>query len=1517
MYELNRVRLVAAGPRGARYDQVLLDFSGTGKAVGGASLFGGERRPSPASLLLLENGGGKSVLLRLIFSVMLPGARKVIGDAGGLEKFVVGDSPAHVVLEWMNVRDGKRLLVGKTMQHRAGATGNLAQAWWMLRVVDGVSLDTLPFDTDGRRMRLDGVKQALVELQAQHPGVDRQWTDAPGEWTRLLRERGLEPDLFDIQRTMNADEGDAANAFQYKSSRDFVEQLLRQTADTEALRSIADNFHEHAQFLANRDSIIRESDFAAGAIERLRVAATAHAEHNTATQLADTAAGALASHHQAVARRAAVDTAKASSLETDRDAAQRDVEAHNADRDRANDTLREVQRQTTLLEIAAHTRVVQDNTDVADDAQLTIDALEATRLLERLAEAEALAAAFEREIAEQTAAARPAQHARDLAGIYLIGKLTAEADAARADARAKEQLSTTLTVQADAYQADASRLHGELGGLRGRLTALSEQLAAADQHVMDAVGRGDLAPGTEAGPDVKAATDDAAAAASEAAELLRRHRDRRTALNQQVRAADGHAREAATVATRARQAQQRTEETLTGIQDEAVALGADPFVRAALETADDEVLSAGDIDAHAEPLGECLAVDAIARTARLITDRGAAAELQRLIDSLSGSGLLPARADVDAALAVLHDAKVAAHAGWTYLAEACSAPARPGRVAAQPQLADGIVVDVSALGAAEQVLSSAQLLPAAAVTVGSTAALLGEASPGGQFVIEANPAMYDVDAARSRMLAVAAELEGVNERIRTLSGAEQRSGDAASSLRAWRGRTPVGHLQALRSMAEEQNRQAVLLEQAATDAADTADGARTELDELHATIVAQEGRTGTAQALAGRLTALADVVTAAAAGREEAAGLPRRIETHAQKAADAQEQQSLATSQAKEAARAAENAASLAVRHSESAAAVNITDRTALTGALDTAAGEPTLSLPQLQANYLAAEEAYRAVEVGQDLRQRADGAADTAVDARSDVGALREPVRERASELLGGASGSDPAARQAAVSAARRAHTTALAVAAEARAQMAVLEARIVERYTPEGRNVFAVLPDERVPTSVEHGRRIEAVVAAEHAAAGRAEQQAIVKHRVLVKAHRDASEAARMFTELTRRMVTMLTSVGGADIPADSGPAVTDGARGGGPIVMWESSFAEADSRADTFLDDVGTARKLTDAANSAAGEAADAVSRHARSQQYAALSTPVRQQLAEAERVGVLVRAQEYADALTSRLASLLRDLDNADRYRKLLVDALASRVDGALATLRRASELSTLPTGLDDWTGKRFLQIRFSQPDAAQVTAAVGTVIDALATQHVTREQAARGNSPLRDGMRLLLAGVDAAVPRGFDGISVDVLKPDKVLRDERVPVADMHAVFSGGQELTAAIILYCTFAALRGNTRGRMSSSSHNGVLFLDNPIGKASATYLLELQQRVADKLGVQLVYTTGIKDHASMKQFPLWIRLHNDADRRAGLKYIRVTEQVRQEIIGQLGAEDQLDHVQASRVHLREPAVVGSSAGT
>lgn len=310
-----------------------------------------------------------------------------------------------------------------------------------------------------------------------------------------------------------------------------------------------------------------------------------------------------------------------------------------------------------------------------------------------------------------------------------------------------------------------------------------------------------------------------------------------------------------------------------------------------------------------------------------------------------------------------------------------------------------------------------------------------------------------------------------------------------------------------------------------------------------------------------------------------------------------------------------------------------------------------------------------------------------------------------------------------------------------------------------------------------------------------------------------------------------------------------------------------------------------------------ATEQLNHHATAEEFKDLHVPAQTQIRIADWKTATARAEEWTDALTRRLRALSEELDQTERHRELIVRTLKGRVIKALSTLRQAQLVSRLPESLGDWAGQEFLRFRFKEAQGEVLDTRLGDVLDEAAVGRT-----ADGRTVRRDGTSLLLAGVRASVLTGF---RADMLKPDAVLRTERIRVSEIRDVFSGGQQLTAAILLYCTLAALRAGNRGR-ARDTHSGVLFLDNPIGRANAHYLIDLQRKVAEALGVQLIYTTGLSDDGTLRRFPLILRLRNDADLRAGRKYLTVTERV-QEALDTLGAPDGGGNVTATRIFQRE----------
>ncbi|MBT2459868.1 hypothetical protein J7E98_35520, partial [Streptomyces sp. ISL-86] len=524
----------------------------------------------------------------------------------------------------------------------------------------------------------------------------------------------------------------------------------------------------------------------------------------------------------------------------------------------------------------------------------------------------------------------------------------------------------------------------------------------------------------------------------------------------------------------------------------------------------------------------------------------------------------------------------------------------------------------------------------------------------------------------------------------------------------------------------------------------------------------------------------------------------------------------------------------------------------------------PKAPLPELREAYRAASQLYEKVGVGADLRAEQARAESDESAALAELDRLTNKVRTRAAQLLEGTDGADGPSRLAAAARAESLVQMLESRASAASEQLGRLRGE-AERLAPADGEAHTDLPEELIPEHVEHAQALLRTATAQLAAHTGAVETARAAHADLLRAHRTAEEGAGGFDETAAMLRDLLRDHTHQEDEQE--PVAHPGS-------LEEARQSAAEARRSLR----GCAADLS-AAESAVREASDILVRHANANRYEQVRTPARQQIRELPASALPEHAAAWATAFAPRLRVLTDELAQLERNRDSIVDRLRGLVDSALATLRSAQRLSQLPEGLGEWSGQEFLRIRFEEPDQATLTERLGEVIDEATRAAVKKNSTASFGEGRRDGMSLLLRGVQAALePKG---ISVEILKPDAVLRAERVPVGQMGDVFSGGQLLTAAIALYCTMAALRSNDRGR-DKHRHAGTLFLDNPIGRANATYLLELQRAVSDALGVQLLYTTGLFDTTALAEFPLVIRLRNDADLRAGLKYISVEEHLR-----------------------------------
>lgn len=1540
MYELSRVRLYSIGPAGARYADTVLDLRGVGEIVPDpaptqAEFFeeepvGPPRRPAPAGVLFLENGGGKSVLLKLIFSVMLPGHRNTLGGAssGVLRKFLLADDCGHVALEWQHVLTGECVVVGKVSEWRGRQVSNdprkFAEAWYSFRPGPGLSLDGLPVAEStavrapvegqstarGRRRTMKGFRDALTEAGKTYPHLEVHWEETHDRWIEHLGDLGLDPELFRYQREMNADEGEAAGLFAVKKDADFTDLLLRAVTDTRDTDGLADLVSGFGNKLGRRAELIAERDFTAGSVDLLgRIVEAAEAR----SRARDIHAGAER-RTRTLARRLSArgvqERIRAADLAQRVTAAAYAVTHAEAARERSALISAELAYRHASLALAGAEKSAAAQKRELADARTLYSAWQAAEAVLRHRAASDRVTRVSAAIQEAERDAAPALAARSKAAVDLVRALHAAAEKAESHANEEEERSAALQEVSDAAYRDSTAAATQAQRARSEIGHLKQRLAEVEQETAEAVRAGwldDSAPDADPARAALAASDaekTAVAAWDAAREASRRASEHaREAASTESRAelTAARAADAATAAERSYEAERRTAEALAREERLAELLSLPPEARPGIPqprhgtdsgpvappASGEEGLTPEELDRFADDLRDLLD-DAVSSAERQLFDlRTAAADDSRILGALGDGGLLPPGPDVLATVEFLGEHGIPALPGWRYLAQAVD-PADHARVlAARPELVDGVIItDPDSHARAREALGDAALLPRSAVAVGTAAALLAptpapDSDSGDVFLVPPNPAMHDEHAADEERQALRARATERDEEIRTLAARLGKDRELAARLASWRTGCPAGRLTELARAAHDSR---AFAEESEAELAE-ARTVRAEADEVAAEAAhVRDERQEAAQ----KARRSADALAGLAFRLRERAGWQAKLRELADEAAESE----ASAQSCLERARAADEDRRAAQRGADDTrrtARALRAERSEIAGAPDDVPEDedqaPKASLPALREAYRAASQLYEKVGVGADLRAEQARAESDESAARAELDRLSNKVRTRAEQLLESPDGSDGPSRQAAAARAEelvQLLETRMSTASE---QLGRLRGE-AERLAPaDDGATHTDLPEDLQPRDAEHAQTLLRTATTELASHTEALNRAREAHAELLAAHRAAEDAASGFDEIAAMLRDLLREHTTDEEHEEPEPY---------PGSTEEARQSAAEARRSLR----GCAADLS-AAEAAVREASDILVRHANSTRYEQVRTPARQQIRELPASALPEHAQKWADAFAPRLRVLTDELEQLERNRDSIVDRLRGLVESALATLRSAQRLSRLPEGLGEWSGQEFLRIRFEEPDQATLTERLGEVID-----EATRAAVKKNSDLRRDGMSLLLRGVAAALePKG---VAVEILKPDAVLRAERVPVGQMGDVFSGGQLLTAAIALYCTMAALRSNDRGR-DKHRHAGTLFLDNPIGRANATYLLELQRAVSDALGVQLLYTTGLFDTTALAEFPLVIRMRNDADLRAGLKYISVEEHLRPGLPQQAQAGEAVhSEITATRMYKR-----------
>jgi len=1469
MPRLSRLRLVSVGHPQARMDDLVLDFRDRqGRATD--------------STLWLRNGGGKSSILNLFFAIVRTDKREFLGGKSEakrrtLDDYVLGDDRAVVVAEWeldsgigplLDLgldEEPERFLTGVFYERRSGGSrgarsaadaddgrmresGALRRLFFTTRVSaddPATTLEGIPIyvERGGRRLgrrTLSAFRQEWQMLREQLPHLEPGLTENQREWREQLASAGLDPDLFAYQLRMNLREGGADEMFRFDEAEDFVDFLLELAVDPALGERVGRNIVTFRQELKERkDQLVPERELVAGLGERLAPVVAVAAERRELGRELAAARGLLEALGDFLATRLSQLDDEDARLE--REAEQGWERARQARAEAAGERCRAagLRRYLTRVrceqaeeELAKHQRAMEQAQRLRRLWDAAVPLREARRF-------ETKAAGFRRELERKQAEEAPLRTELGQAARSYAAALRHHVDALRADEQRERRAAARAEDEARGAERAAAENQSAAAVAGKQIEDLEARLRRVVEVRAELLGAGVLEAdetGRTATERLRAARDDhdrrLEAITAELAEL-----DRRSAeLAARIRQTTGEV-----AAARARLDSERARRDEA--ERERRRLEEDPVLLRALE------LETLDLDRLGDDAIGTLTTLARRQQGRVVELRMARSADDRAVVHLQEHGLLPPSPDVEQILRILVPHLPAAWSGWTYLESFLPAEgdARQGAVEAAPQLAEGVVVRGADLEKALELLRAEDFVPETPVVLATPEALEraaepGVANPGGLVLGPASRAWYDRGAGQEELVRLQARQDEVSDEIRRHEAQVGELGELAAGLREFRRLYPRGWFREAAARREQQEAAATRLGERLR----RLEGDHDETRELASRLTEEA---------AERRRAREKVAAQLLRGErfleeyeEPSAGWRGELERLRQRVREEEAEGERRRQEADEARRLASEARARAQQLGEDARAgeEELRQVAYVDGAIEPAAG----AVEPLRDRYQQLRSLYEEKVGAEGLLQLAREAEDNARGERRRLAAVlhQEITEPEVAELLDSLADPGEAERrrdqaqeawQAAFGMAGRS-SQALSRAQEASAAAQERCRELGEVAEPEEPPAELAEAEDLATAAETAGKRLEAEAAEEEEMARQAVDQ-----------RRGAEHEAAGLRKDQRHLETLRE--GSAELLAEIEPVAPDR-----PL-----DAAELDAHLGHLDQVLRQARDEARRLDAERRRAVRAIREWAADEAFENLQSRVARQFRTIEDHELERHAEPFQDQLRLRQQQIEAQLADVDRHRELLVQEAVAAAEEGLSLLQTANVCSRLPEHVPGLGGAQFLRIITHTPDdPGERRGRIGELIDELIDS---------------DAFPKGVALVQHAVRRLARPIRVRVLNPDPSVGRRSVEITEM-ARFSGGEQLTGAILLYCTLAQLRARTRGLARKSA--SVLLLDNPIGRASRVRFLELQREFAHAMSVQLVYTTAVNDHEALRTLPNVIRLRNQRiDRNRGHRLVEHEE--------------------------------------
>lgn len=1449
MPRVSRIRYVNLGHDNARMEDLILDLRDSGGVPTDTAIW-------------LDNGGGKSSMLSLFFSLVRPALRDFLGARAEqklrrLDDYIRADDHALIVGEWeMDETDGglfgdKLHLVTGVYIERGQGSGEetkLDRTYFAFRVLPDhprLALERLPVYEDGvergtRRWTRTGFKVQMSQLRADFPLAQVFTTESQSEWTRHLDDRGIDTELFLYQVQMNQREGGAADLFKFRDVEDFVDFFVRVVLDENIGGELGETLARYRDSLkARRREFLPERKLVGGLADRYRQMLDVRTRRQEMLESIGRVAGGV------TALRSHIMSAVQVKLETTLTAR---AEADAAVR-RAAAIRTTLEDRTARVRVARHIytqRVLKEAEAKDEEARREYDRV--TRELNVVILAEPLSRAQRhraqvRQLEDQLEMARtthaPLWQRLQAAAAAYAAVLLARIQRIDAEELALGEQAQEASRIMEAQQAVGRTHERDAAAADARSRALAEEGQRADADLRRLTGLGAIQDGESPVP----ARDRWEAVISREQERLRSTGERLEELVEEARARSAQLTARRDEARQVIQDLQATRSAYAQSTEDRRSLENDDLVLEALRT---ERL---DLDRADDATLRLVAQAAGREQTALFGLWSEEAEAKHVLLRLDEAGLLPASRSAEAVVAFLGSHLQMAVTGWQYASQVLSIPNGEARafVERKPQLATGVVVRDDEFEAACALLASAGLELDVPVVVAPQRAAHGDSAVDGVVVGPSTDAHFDPAAGERERIQRQADLLRLRDTLVLQERRHRELQEKAFRLQSFRAQYPRGHFERAE---QEIERLGARVESDAERIAAMEAGIEAVREE---TARLEEEQTRIRKGIGAAERAQDQVnnhIRTFGADPEERARERLQFEQRAREARLAAEEAFAAATEAGLVTQSRlREAGALAGKRGEFLQAkqtiteIDPAHLQARDGDLDAAReGYSRLRAQYTQEVNESGLEQERKREMEQASHQEGrfeaklrkllqdsksapvfEGSSPEQIRAEVECYIRGLPDLDRIEELrdeLGSVQNSARGALSGTANALKR--------ATEERDEAAA------NRNLLPGGGPLVELGRDGVPETLpELALWVDAEERSIEAGKEGADAQERGAERIRHEADLLEGEARRI--EIQGGMLQAIAESNAALLARAPHPGIPAGwIAPDGEIALTSRineikgtliSLQEADRLLDREREAIhqGLARWISQEEFSGV-VMANPMIRHLQAR------TP---ETSEGDAPALVTQLDLRTQSLDAALAEV-------EKSRSALIGQALAAAEKGIQSLEAAERQSRMPKDMPLFGGENFLKVEHKTPDSEQERLArMAALIDAVTDDDATPS-----------GIEIAQKAV-RSLGRPF---RIKVMFPDK-MRGAWHTEVERLGKDSGGEVLTSAILLFCNLARLRARNRGRLATQT--SVLMLDNPFGTASRLSFLEVQLEVARAAGVQLVYTTGVKDYDAVSLFP------------------------------------------------------------